>query len=44
MKVGVVGNPRYPGLKAVLEQLTAQAPGPWHPSLQRVAARAVLGP
>ena len=25
MKVGVVGNPRYPGLKAVLEQLTAQA-------------------
>ena len=26
MKVGVVGNPRYPGLKTVLEQLTAQAP------------------
>jgi NAD+ kinase len=26
MRVGVVGNPRYPGLKAVLEQMTAQAP------------------
>lgn len=26
MKVGVVGNPRYPGLNTVLEQITAQAP------------------
>ncbi|HEY8256782.1 MAG TPA: NAD(+)/NADH kinase [Gemmatimonadales bacterium] len=26
MKVGVVGNPRYPGLRAVLEQMVAQAP------------------
>jgi NAD+ kinase len=26
MKVGVVGNPRYPDLKAVLEQVAAQAP------------------
>jgi NAD+ kinase len=26
MKVGVVGNPRYPGLKAVLEQLATHAP------------------
>ncbi|HYC31527.1 MAG TPA: NAD(+)/NADH kinase, partial [Gemmatimonadales bacterium] len=26
MKVGVVGNPRYPDLRAVLEQVTIQAP------------------
>ena len=26
MKVGVVGNPRYPGLKAVLEHVALQAP------------------
>ena len=27
MKVGVVGNPRYPDLKAVLEHVALQAPG-----------------
>ena len=39
MNVGVVGNPRYADLKAVLQQLAREAPVAWHLAVHRAQSR-----